>query len=445
MGIPERDALRAEVASMNNELPALRREKAGLEASVVPLRVEVAALISQQDQVTRLQSEIATLSGQRDSLNVETVQLRQMLDQMPDLKAEFENLSSEIVETRDIAMLQEVGVYQYRHPLDDAVAYKGRLSALQDQIKTAVKSGHAVVGATNWTVNGSERDGTRMVKQFSKLMLRAYNNEADNAVRAMKPYALDSSIARLAKAKDTITKLGKTMNITVTEKYHHLRVTELEYTADFLAKLADEKERDREERARLRDEATAQREMEHEKDRLRKEKAHYEEAIAQLRAQGDHDKADEAQAHVGTLDEAIAGVEYRQANIRTGNVYVISNMGAFGPEIVKIGMTRRQDPLERVRELGDASVPFHYDVHAMVFSEDAVGLETFLHHELADCRVNLVNMRREFFRCHPSRVREILLARDASIVKWVEEPVAAEWRQSETTRRQTQAVTSPAM
>ena len=104
--------------------------------------------------------------------------------------------------------------------------------------------------------------------------------------------------------------------------------------------------------------------------------------------------------------------------------------------MVKIGMTRRLEPLDRVRELGDASVPFHYDVHAMVFSDDAVGLETSLHHELADRRVNLVNLRREFFRATPAEVRDILSRREASIIHWTDEPEAAEWRQSETTRRQ---------
>ena len=83
------------------------------------------------------------------------------------------------------------------------------MATISDQIKTAVKSGAAVTGSTTWTVNGSKAEGNRMVREFSKLMLRAYNNEADNAVRAMKPYALDSSIARLTKAKETISKLGK--------------------------------------------------------------------------------------------------------------------------------------------------------------------------------------------------------------------------------------------
>ena len=275
-----------------------------------------------------------------------------------------------------------------------------------------------------------------MVKEFSKLMLRAYNNEADNAVRSMKPYTLDSSIARLEKAKETIVKLGGTMNIRVTDGYHTLRVQELELTADYLAKVAEQKEKDREERARLKEEEIARREFEREQDRLRKEQAHYESTLASVRAQGDEAAIAEMEAKVNEIGDALDGLNRRSANIRAGHVYVISNVGAFGPDMVKIGMTRRLDPMDRVKELGDASVPFHYDVHALIFSDDAVGLETSLHHALEDSRVNYVNMRREFFRVHPNTVREMLDGFGATVVEYVDEPEALEYRQSENTRQQ---------
>jgi len=435
MGTSEQQTLKAEVDQLRKAVPALRAEKAALEATVIPLRTEVAGLQAQMGQAARLKEEVVGLTVDRDALNAELAQSQQLLTQLPSLRNEVQELQGQLVETRETVLLQEVGIYQYRHPLDDALAYKARLSAVQAQIKDTAKAGNAVVGATTWTVNGSKRDGTRMVKEFSKLMLRAYNNEADNAVRSMKPYTLESSIARLEKAKDTITKLGQTMQISVTSRYHALRVTELELTADYLAKVAEQKERDREERARLRDEEIARREFEREQEKLRKERAHYEEAMARLRAQGNEQAADEAATKMAEVDDAIEGINRRAANIRAGHVYVISNLGSFGPDMVKIGMTRRLDPYERVRELGDASVPFHYDVHTMVFSDDAVSLETHLHHMLADSRVNLVNMRREFFRVHPSKVKEILVARNESIVSWCEEPEAIEFRQSEVSRR----------
>ena len=386
---------------------------------------------------------MAQLTAQRDALSAETNQIQQWISQSASIRAELSVLSAQVIETRETAILQEVGVYQYRHPLDNAPAHKDRLGELSAAIKAAVKAGSAVVGAQGWTVNGSKTEGARMVKEFSKLMLRAYNNEADNAVRSMKPYALDSAIARLTKAKETISRLGKTMSITVTDNYHALRVRELELTADYLTKVAEQKEADRAERARLREEEIARREFEREKERLLKEHAHYEEAAAQLRANGDHARADQAEAKLVEIKEAIDGVNERAANIRAGHVYVISNLGAFGPKMIKIGMTRRQDPLDRVRELGDASVPFHYDVHGLVFSDDAVTLETRLHQRLAGSRVNYVNMRREFFMVTPAEIHDILIELGESIVTWTEEAEALEWHQSETTRRERYPVAAP--
>ena len=436
LGVTERDQLQAELAQLREDLARLKREEGELSAIVGPLRAEVAGLSSDRAQAASLHADVRQLQQRRDALRAETATLDRLSAELPAMRAERAELSRQLVETRETAILQEAGVYQYRHPLDDALAYKARLAGLQARIKDAVRAGNAVRGATNWTVNGSARDGTKMVREFSKLMLRAYNNEADNAVRSMKPYTLESSVARLQKARETITRLGGTMTIAITEPYHRLRVEELELTADYLAKVAEEKEQAREEKARLREEEIARREYEREQERLRKELAHYETAAAALRDKGDQDGADQAAAKLTEIQDAIDGITRRAANIRAGHVYVISNLGAFGPNMVKIGMTRRLDPLNRVRELGDASVPFRYDVHAMVFSDDAVGLETHLHHQLADRRVNLVNMRREFFRARPSEVREILARLDASIVTWVDEPEALEWHQSEQTRRQ---------
>ncbi|HEX3840101.1 MAG TPA: DUF4041 domain-containing protein [Acidimicrobiales bacterium] len=435
-GVPERDALQREIAQLRVELPGLQAEQTALNSAVVPLRAEVATLGAEKQQLEALRAEVASLRSQRDALVAETTQLRELQSESAGLRAELTELQSQVVETRETAILQEVGVYEYRHPLTDAPAYKTQLAQLSDQIKAAVKAGTAVTGAQNWTVNGSAKEGARMVREFSKLMLRAYNNEADNAVRSMKPYALATSVARLTKAKETISKLGKTMSITVNEAYHVLRVTELELTADYLAKVAEQKERERAERARLREEEIAQREFERERERLRKEHAHYVEAAAQLHAKGDHEAAEQAEEKLTEIQGSIDGVDERAANIRAGHVYVISNVGAFGPEMVKIGLTRRLDPMDRVRELGDASVPFHYDLHAMVFSADAVTLETQLHQALGQWRVNLVNQRREFFRTTPTKVRDLILGYDASIITWVEEPEALEWRQSETTRRE---------
>jgi hypothetical protein len=348
-------------------------------------------------------------------------------------EAEVAAARAKIVETDEIALLQEVGIYQYRHPLDDAVAYQSRLKQIRDSIKTLAKDGRAVTAShAGWTVNGSVREGEKMTRDLSKLMLRAYNAEADNVVRTLRPHGLASAVSRLDKTRDTIAKLGTIIQLQVSQEYHRARLYELELTADRLVKVEEEKERLREERARQREDEKAQRELEAERRRLEKEQIHYQTALEKLRAgEGSPDAVTEMEERLALIESAIVGIENREANIRAGYVYVISNFGSFGDRVVKIGLTRRLDPMELVRELGDASVPFNFDVHALVFSDDAVGLENGLHHHFKDRRVNLVNMRREYFYITPAEVRVALeqLGRQ-QLLEFHEVPEAAEWRAS---------------
>lgn len=337
-----------------------------------------------------------------------------------------------IVEIRELAMLQEVGIYEYRHPMETALAYKQRLDELRKRIKSMVSSGHAVNAAVGWTVNNSRTQGDRMVRDMKKLMLRAYNAEADNAVRTLKPHTLARAIERLTKSRETIARLGKIMSIRVSDEYHRLRVYELELTADYLTKVDEEKERIRAERERQREEEKARREFEAAKAALRKEQAHYQAAYAKALASGDTNATDTLRTKLAEIGQAVSDVDSRAANIRAGYVYVISNIGAFGEHMIKVGMTRRLEPTDRIRELGDASVPFRFDTHALIFSEDAVGLENRLHHELADRRVNRVNDRREFFYATAGEVRDILarVGTPDLLLEYTDTAEALEWRAS---------------
>jgi len=271
-----------------------------------------------------------------------------------------------------------------------------------------------------------------MVRDFSKLMLRAYNAEADNLVRGFKPYKLDSAIDRLTKVATLIVRLGRTMDIHISDPYHRLRVQELALTADYLAKVAEEKEREREEKARLREERRVQQEIERERARLDKERQHYSNALDALIAKGDEAGAARLREQLAEIQRAIEDVDYRAANVRAGYVYVISNVGSFGEQMVKIGMTRRLDPRDRVRELSDASVPFNFDVHALFFSNDAVGIEAQMHERLANRRVNRVNQRREFFFATPAEAKHHLLELAGDLLQYEEVPVALEYHQSRT-------------
>lgn len=347
------------------------------------------------------------------------------------LERQLAEAKTQIVTTEDMALLQEAGIYNYFHPLSDVVAYQERLKDLQEEVKAMNrKDGGAIDAATSWTVNGSASEGRAMVRDFSKLMLRAFNAEADSLVRQLKPYKVSGAVERLQKVASTIEKLGKTMHIRITPAYLKLRIKELQLYADFLQKQAEGKENERAERERLREERKAQQEMEREKARLEKERQHYLNAIEALVAKGDEEAANRMREQLGDVEKAIHDVDYRVANIRAGYVYVISNVGSFGESLIKIGMTRRLDPMDRVRELSDASVPFNYDVHALFFSNDAVGIEAAMHGRLADTRVNLVNLKREFFKATALEAKQHLSELAGELLTYQDFAEALEYRQS---------------
>ncbi|MFD7135676.1 DUF4041 domain-containing protein [Streptomyces sp. NPDC059894] len=445
----------AEAARLSEELHARAADAEALRAENQRLLAELTALagadavrlVQETERLRRTHAEHlaevrridtvldAKVEAAAERAETELGGTRQRLHDMEVQAQEAErrlaSARSGLVVTDDLALLQEAGIYEYRHPLADAVAYKAELDRLKDQYKTLTKNGRAVVGVTDWMVNGSAAEGRRMVRDFSKLMLRAYNAEADAAVRGMKPHRLASLVDRLATSRETIARLGKTMQIHVTDEYHRLRVRELELTADHLAKIEEEKERRREERARQREEERLEREIARERARLDKERNRLVLALDRARSAGQADPAQiaELERKLGEIDAEEQAIDQREANRRAGYVYVISNIGAFGESMVKIGLTRRLDPMDRVNELGDASVPFRFDVHALIYSDDAVGLERALHQEFEDRRVNRVNARREFFHVTPVQVRDAL-ARHAGqhLLEFHEEPDAPEWR-----------------
>jgi len=369
-----------------------------------------------------VQSELERLIQRRDAL----------VQEVATLDRQVREAREALVETDELRLLQQVGYYQFRHPLDDVVSSKQRLDGLRAQTKEAIAKRTAVRGKSGWMVNGSLKEGAALVRQFSDLMLRTYNTEADNCVRTVRAHTVDTAKKRLEGTREAIVKNGSTMGVAIDETFHALRLEELQLTADHHLRVEQEKEDAREERQRQREEAKAQEEFKRRRKDLLKEQAHYQSLLDRSRLNGDEAGLLEARERLAEIAESIEEVEEMAANTRVGYVYVISNMGAFGDRVVKIGMTRREDPLQRVYELGSASVPFKFDVHALVFSQDAVALETALHREFDEQRVNRVNRRREFFRVSLAEVRAALEKVGTNhVVEFRELAEAPEWRQSQ--------------
>ncbi|WP_280346068.1 DUF4041 domain-containing protein [Nocardia abscessus] len=368
-------------------------------------------------------------------------QLRdQLIAQVADHQALLDKLLTQVTDTREQHILQEIGIYEYRHPLSDSVAYRDALRHLQGEIKAlARRDGGAIEALKTWVVEGSVTDGRKMVREYSKLMLRAYNAETENIVRGLKPYKLPKELDRLDKLADTLNRFGATMQLRIAPEYHQLRRRELELTADHLEMLARQKEYERDERDRLREERRAREEFAREQAKLERQQEQERNALTRLEAEGkaDTEAASKLRASLADLEQEIITVKNRAADIRAGYIYVISNVGAFGEDVVQIGLTRRFYPEERIHDLSNSSVPFRYDRHVMFYDKNAAEIEAELHRRLERKRINKVNRRREFFRATPAEVNEHLRELTDTYYEFTERPEAVQYHQSRNTERDT--------
>jgi len=277
-----------------------------------------------------------------------------------------------------------------------------------------------------------------MVNNMQKLLLRAFNSECDEIIQKVKYSNYDASVKRINSSVSAISNLGVMMGISITAYYGNLKLDELNLAFEYQQMKQKEKEEQRELKAQMREEAKLQKELEMERKVVEKQQNHYLNALEkvnkQIIEQPDNPELLERkkllEENLSQTEQALKNLDYREANKRAGYVYIISNIGAFGENVYKIGMTRRLDPQERVDELGDASVPFKFDIHAMIFSDDAPSLENALHHAFENRRLNKVNTRKEFFRVTLDEIKEVVKANYDKTAEFIELPTAEQYRVS---------------
>ena len=411
---------------------ALQAEVERLTGLLLPEQRDIENL---KQQISNLQSTIANLDKTINNNN----------DKIANLNTQISKLDQEILDKRKQLAVFEVdinaldyGLYKPTFEFANSDLYKEELKKLRDKQKQCIKNDNAAFGNTNWQVNGSAAQGRTMVNNYKKLLLRAFNVECDDIVANVKVSNLDRSIERIEKISEQISKLGKTMAIGISPGYVRLKIDEVKLALDYQQKKQEEKERQKELRAQEREEAKVLKEIEEERKRLKKEQTHYENALktvlAQIEKNGETvellEKKSQLESQINDTSKAIEDVDYREANRKAGYVYIISNIGAFGENVYKIGMTRRLDPQERVDELGDASVPFNFDIHAMIFTEDAPGLETALHNAFESKKLNKINTRREFFTVSLDEIKTEVRKNFDKTVEWIDIPEAEQYRQS---------------
>lgn len=355
--------------------------------------------------------------------------------------SDIQKARTQLVETNEAVLLQEFGLYEPKYNFTKSEDYKARLDLIRKQQKELIKSKLATTGFTNWTVNNNAAKGRKMVSDMQKLLIRAFNSECDEVIDKIKFNNIDAGIKRIATSRDAISKLGEIMGVSITSKYYNLKIDELHLAYEYQVKKQEEKEELRQARELMREQSKLQKEIEEARKKIKKDQQHYENALTRAQEKYDTETNEERKAdllekmnvfrdQLKKLEDELRDVDYREANQRAGYVYIISNIGAFGEGVYKIGMTRRLDPMDRIDELGDASVPFKFDVHAMIFSDDAPKLETALHHSFESKKVNMINNRREFFRVSLDEIKRVVRENYDKTVEFTDEPDAEQYRET---------------
>jgi Domain of unknown function (DUF4041)/Meiotically up-regulated gene 113 len=415
-------------------------------------RVRYSGLINADAELSAVRNRTQEAKEEQARFTAESDEQRQKLSR------EYEEALSKYKGLQhDISVLEEnledisFGLYKPHFTFDSPEQYKAKLTETREKERLLIRDNRAVFCPLNWTVGDSKREGQRMVRLNSKLFLRAFNGECDAAIANVSWNNAGKMEERIRKSFEAVNKLGDVLKVSITNAYLDLKLAELRLTHEYEEKKYQERETQRRAREEQREEEKAQQEIEKARQSAEEEETRYQKLLAKAR--------EEAAIATGTqlqkLTEQVSNFEAKLDEARkkkeraiaraqltkSGFVYVISNIGSFGERVYKIGMTRRMEPMDRIVELGGASVPFPFDLHAMLYSDNAPELESALHRLFEERRLNLVNPRREFYRDVELHEVERFVKDRGLSAQFIETPEAREYRETVAKREQILAAT----
>ena len=381
-----------------------QKDNKDLSDELSKIKQKYSKIEDKETYAKKIDDVIRKLENKKIMKQIECQDAQKVLEQHEEKLVEYRKEESQFEESND---LRSYGFYKPHYDFDTSEQYKIKLELNIDKQKNLVKTERAAICNTTWTVGGSEKDGKKMIKQATKMMLRAFNGESDAAVANVKYNNIHIMESRINKTHEDINKMGTVNQISITDEYLNLKIEELRLTHEYEEKKHEEKEEQRKIREIQREEEKEIIELEKAQKEAEQKEKEYQKALEKARAE----QADAKGKELDLLNQKIQKLEteLKQAQddnqraismaqkTKSGHVYIISNVGSFGENIFKIGMTRRLDPIDRIIELSGASVPFTFDVHAMMYSENAPELESKMHNHFNDKRVNMINNRKEFF------------------------------------------------
>lgn len=372
-----------------------------------------------------------------ETINEETAALQELKNNADELDAKFQTLTTELLKADktikekqsesqdmegDIKVLMskldlysrieefvEVGLFEEpEYMFETSPRYVEEIKRLRNQQKQLVKDKEAISYPIDIELSANAAHDKKILDGQIKLMLSAFNIECDFLISKVNPGNFSRTLERIEKAANSVEKCAASLHCGFNLTYIELKFEECKLQYQFQLKKQEELEEQRLIKEQMREEQKAIKEYERAVAKAEKEERMYREMLERAReelAKASDDERVIAEQRIADLARQLAEAEETEKRAKSmaertkrGHVYVISNIGSFGEDVYKIGLTRRLEPMDRVKELGDASVPFSFDVHAMIYSDDAPALEASLHREFTHLRVNAVNKRKEFFR-----------------------------------------------
>lgn len=365
-------------------------------------------------------------------------ELENRIDQ---LNQSIDSKEKEIKQLDDDVALLEFGFYEPKYNCMNSKEYAEKIKEVRSKQKEMVKTKQALHYIEDWTLDGSLSKGRAVNNDRMKMYMRAYNNECDNLIAKVKFNNIEKIKDRIKKVGIQLDSLNKRSKISITNMYEKLKIEELELCYEYERKKQEEKDLLREQREQEREEAKLKAEIKAAKAKVNKDINQFNNALKALLerekdiSESERDEwkkqVEEIQAKISEKNDELEDIDYREMNAKAGYVYVISNIGAFGENVFKIGMTRRLEPQDRIDELGSASVPFKFDVHAMIFSDDAPKLEAMLHKTFEKNKMNMINQRKEFFNVSLAEIEKAVHDNYDPLVQFKEVPDAEQYRESQ--------------
>ncbi|EHD0106008.1 DUF4041 domain-containing protein [Vibrio parahaemolyticus] len=414
--------------SLDEALTKTKKELEALEQTNDSVKKSIVTAQKELETVNAETTELQALKGQDESLKLsiqeQQAQLEDTKTTLTELNANIGKCGLDLEELMgDIDLYSRLDEYtahghfempQYLY--ETSTRYAEEIKDIRQQQKDMIKDKTAITFPETTVISNDKSFNKKILNGQVKLMLTAFNIECDMLIGKVSPSSFGRTLERIEKLANNLEKSAATLECGFDLAYIELKFEECKLQYQFTLKKQEEIAEQKLIKEQIREEQRAIKEFQKAIADAEKEEKMYRNLLDKAQqelAKASEQERSEMEQRIAILEQQLADAEAKEERAksmaeqtRKGHVYVISNIGSFGEDVYKIGLTRRLEPMDRVKELGDASVPFPFDVHAMIYTDDAPALETALHREFHAHRVNAVNLRKEFFNVDLDDIKE---------------------------------------